>query len=153
MKIVNARATFALRIGVMCTALFTTAVPASAHTPLSPRKYDAMLEVLIRHVLVKDGVSTCVLLDIEDDSDVYYLNRELVRRLRRSGVEVGSGDADPECAPGASVLQVGPVDRDLSRSVRVLAGRIPTSMAGRPAYTVKRNWFGRWKVTGFWPAE
>ena len=139
------------------TALVLTIATASitAQTKTSSPADDAILEAVVRQARADGKQFNCVMVSERDPADKMnpytYLDPSpsLAARLRKQGL-IRSLASSPDCH---NPFWIGPVARDSKGVARVPAEMRDEVGMGRPGYVVKRNWFGRWRVTDFFGVE
>ncbi|MBY0495358.1 MAG: hypothetical protein K2Y23_14190, partial [Cyanobacteria bacterium] len=112
----------------------------------------AVLEVVVATAMVHRDPTTCLVIADSRTEEYVAPDKSLLFQLRKKYPALRSG-SDKTCdsaAPSRSVVGSGQLLN--SRTAHVLAGDF-SSQSGRPTYVVKKNWLGRWRVTGIRAAE
>ena len=111
---------------------------------------DEILEAVVRYGQRDGEVFNCVMVSerhpVNRENPYTYLdpNPQLAARLKKQGL-IRYLPSDRECL---IPFWIGPVYRDGNAQARVPAGIYgQVGFGGRPSYILKRNWFGRWRVT------
>ena len=132
-------------IRIACVAALVIAASDVAVGQSRGNEENAILEAVIVAARAEGEMFSCVLISEGTVDNFVNPGTELLRRLKKKKLDVDSGAAG-QCRNPSYVLWVGPIYTEGPRRARVRAGNRELSGSGRPSYSLKKNWLGKWRV-------
>ena len=135
---------------IVASIVISAAINTIAIADTSSPADDAIREAVVRHGHRDGELFDCVMVSethpLNRDNPYTYLdpNPGLAARLRKQRL-IRYLATDPKCT---RAFWIGPVYREGNAQARVPVGMFGSvGFNGRPSYVLKKNWFGRWRVT------